>query len=135
MSATIIKILNSGTSGSPSALATGELAYSYLSGTLINGGDRLYIGTGTEINGEAANIEVIGGKYFTDMLDHTKGTLTANSALIVDADGKIDVFNVDNITLNGNTLSSTDTNGNIYLDPDGTGLVQVSSKLYVTGDL
>ena len=135
MSATIIKILNSGTSGSPSALATGELAYSYLSGTLINGGDRLYIGTGTEINGEAANIEVVGGKYFTDMLDHTKGTLTANSALIVDANGKIDVFNVDNITLNGNTLSSTDTNGNIYLDPDGTGLVQVSSKLYVTGDL
>ena len=135
MSATIIKILNSGTSGSPSALATGELAYSYLSGTLINGGDRLYIGTGTETAGEAANIEVIGGKYFTDMLDHTKGTLTANSALIVDANGKIDILNVDNITLDGNTISSTDTNGNIILDPDGTGLVQVSSNLYVTGDL
>lgn len=135
MSATIIKILNSGTSGSPSSLATGELAYSYLSGTLINGGDRLYIGTGTETNGEAANIEVIGGKYFTDMLDHTKGVLTINSALIVDANGKLDVLNVDNITLNGNTISTTDTNGDLIIDPDGTGLVQVSSKLYVTGDL
>lgn len=135
MSATIIKILNSGTSGSPSALATGELAYSYLAGTLINGGDRLYIGTGTETAGEAANIEVIGGKYFTDMLDHTKGTLTANSALVVDGNSKIDVLNVDNITLDSNTISSTDTNGNLILDPNGTGLVQVSSDLYVTGDL
>ena len=135
MSATIIKILNSGTSGSPSSLATGELAYSYLSGTLINGGDRLYIGTGTETNGEAANIEVIGGKYFTEMLDHTKGVLTANSALIVDANGKLDILNVDNITLNGNTISTTNTNGDLIIDPDGTGQVQVSSDLYVTGDL
>ena len=135
MSATIIKILNSGTSGSPSALATGELAYSYLAGTLVNGGDRLYIGTGTETNGEAANIEVIGGKYFTDMLDHTKGALTANSAIIVDGNSKIDVLNVDNITLNGNTISTTDVNGNLILDPNGTGLVQVSSNLDVTGDL
>ena len=135
MSATIIKILNSGTSGSPSALATGELAYSYLAGTLSNGGDRLYIGTGTETNGEAANIEVIGGKYFTEMLDHTKGALKANSAIVVDGNSKIDVLNVDNITLNGNTITTTDVNGNLILDPNGTGLVQVSSNLDVTGDL
>tara|TARA_R110002167_G_scaffold6333_3_gene29468 strand:- start:222 stop:407 length:186 start_codon:yes stop_codon:yes gene_type:complete len=60
--ATIIKIKNSGTVGSPTAVATGEMAYSYLSGSQSNGGDRIYIGTGTETAGEAANIEVIGGK-------------------------------------------------------------------------
>ena len=32
-------------------------------------------------------IDVIGGKIFTDKLDHTPGTLTINSALIVDSDG------------------------------------------------
>jgi hypothetical protein len=35
-------------------------------------------------------------------------------------------FNVDNINVNGNTVSSTDTNGNINLTPNGTGSVVVS---------
>jgi hypothetical protein len=123
-----IKIKRSGVSGSPSALALGELAYSYLSGTDANGGDRLYIGTGLETAGEAANIEVIGGKYFTQKLDHTPGTLTANSALIVDADFKINVLNVDNITINGNAITSTDANGNIQLSPNGSGSVDVATS-------
>jgi hypothetical protein len=126
---TIIKIKNSGVSGSPSALATGELAYSYLTGTLSNGGDRLYIGTGTEdsLTGAAANIEVIGGTYFTSKLDHTPGTLTASSALIVDANSKIDIFNVDNLRLDGNTISSTDANGDINVTPNGTGDVNITT--------
>jgi hypothetical protein len=124
---TIIKIKNSGISGSPSALATGELAYSYLTGTLSNGGDRLYIGTGAEDAGAAANIEVIGGTYFTSKLDHTPGTLTSSSALIVDADSKIDIFNVDNLRLDGNTLSSTNINGDINLSAAGTGDINLST--------
>jgi hypothetical protein len=125
---TIIKIKNSGVSGSPSALATGELAYSFLTGNLSNGGDRLYIGTGTEdVTGEAANIEVIGGTYFTSKLDHTPGTLTASSALIVDANSKIDIFNVDNLRLDGNTLSSTDANGEINVTANGTGEINIST--------
>jgi hypothetical protein len=123
----IIKIRRSGSSGSPSELAQGELAYSYLSGTQSNGGDRLYIGTGTEIAGVAANIEVVGGKYFTEKLDHVPGVLAANSALIVDADGKIDILNVDNITINGNEISSTNTDGNITLNPTGSGAIDASS--------
>lgn len=127
--ATIIKIKNSGVSGSPSALATGELAYSFLSGTQINGGSRLYVGTGTEdsLTGAAANIEVVGGTYFTDKLDHTLGVLTASSALLVDANSKIDIFNVDNLRLDGNTLSSTDTNGTINIAANGTGLIALST--------
>ena len=124
--ASIIRIKRSGATGSPSALAQGEVAYSYLAGTELNGGDRLYIGTGTETNGEAANIEVIGGKYFTQKLDHTPGTLTANSAIITDASNKIDILNVDNVTINGNTISTTNLNGNLVLDPNGTGSVDVS---------
>jgi len=123
----LIRIKRSGSSGSPGALAQGEMAYSFLGGTQSNGGERLYIGTGTETGGIAANIEVIGGKYFTDKLDHVPGTLTASSALIVDADSKIDVLNIDNITINGNSITSTDANGNIVLDPNGTGSVNVSS--------
>ena len=123
--ASIIRIKRSGTNGNPSTLGAGELAYSALAGTISNGGDRLYIGFGTETAGNAANRFVIGGKYFTDMMDHATGTLTANSAVLVDANSKIDVWNVDNLTLNGNTISSTDTNGNILLDPNGTGYVQL----------
>lgn len=114
--ASIIKIKRSGVTGSPSALGNGELAYSYLSGA---GGDRLYIGTGTEDeSGAAANIEVIGGKYFTDMLDHTAGTTTASSAIITDANNKISVLNVDNIVIDGNTVSTT--SGNLTLNPTGS---------------
>jgi len=126
---TIIKLKNSGVSGSPTALATGELAYSFLTGTLSNGGDRLFIGTGTEdaLTGAAANIEVIGGTYFTSKLDHALGTLTASSALIVDANSKIDIFNVDNLRLDGNTISSTDANGAISVTANGTGTIGVST--------
>ena len=124
--ASIIRIKRSGTTAAaPSPLANGELAYSAAAGTQGNGGDRLYIGFGTETAGNAANQFVIGGKYFTDMLDHVHGVVTADSALIVDTNKKLDELNVDNLTLNTNTLSSTDSNGNIYLDPNGTGYVQI----------
>lgn len=35
---------------------------------------------------------------------------------------------VDNITINGNVISSTDTNGNIVFNPNGSGVVDVSSS-------
>ena len=125
----IIKIRRSGSSGSPAALAQGELAYSYLGGSQSNGGDRLYIGTGTETGGAAANIEVIGGKYFTEKLDHVPGVLTANSALIVDSSSKIDALNVDNISIDGNSITSTNINGDITIAPNGTGKT-VATNLY-----
>jgi hypothetical protein len=128
--ASIIRIKRSSVSGNPNTLAAGELAYSALTDNGSNGGDRLYIGIGTETEGNAANHFVIGGKFFTDRLDHTAGTLTASSAVVVDANNKIDVFNVDNLTLDGNTLSSTDTNGNISITPNGTGKT-VITNLYI----
>ena len=114
--AALLRIKRSGTSGDPTTLGQGELAYSYLTDNGSNGGDRLYIGTGTEIAGNAINHEVIGGKFFTQMLDHTKGTLIANSAIIVDADSKIDQLKVDDLTFDGSTISAT---GSITFDTTG----------------
>ena len=127
--ASIIRIKRSEVTGNPSVLGAGELAYSALSGTQSNGGDRLYIGMGTETAGDAANHYVIGGKYFTDKLDHVEGTLTANSAIIVDGSSKIDVINVDNITIDGNTISTTNQDGNLVLSPSGNGVVDVATSL------
>lgn len=124
----LIRVKRSGSTGSPSALAQGEMAYSFLSGSQSNGGDRLYIGTGTESGGVAANIEVIGGKYFTSKLSHVPGTLTANAAVIVDGSGKIDTFNSTALTANTFTItgsltanSSTGTSGQV-LTSNSTGV-------------
>ena len=38
-----------------------------------------------------------------------------------------DQLNVDNLRLDGNTISSTDTNGDITLDPNGTGKVGINT--------
>ena len=124
----IIRVKRSGTAGSPAALAQGEMGYSFLAGTQANGGDRLYIGTGTETGGVAANIEAIGGKYFTTKLTHVPGTLTANAAIITDVNNKIDTINVANFAIAGNTISTNLTNANIILNPNGTGVIDVSGK-------
>ena len=126
--ASIVRIKRSETGGNPSTLGQGELAYSALPDNGSNGGDRLYVGMGTETAGNAVNHVVIGGKYFTDKLDHTPGTLTANSALIADADSKLDNLKVDNIDINGNTISSTNANGDINVTPNGSGSVVLDGQ-------
>ena len=130
--ASIIRIKRSSVAGNPATLGAGELAYSALTDNGSNGGDRLYIGIGTETAGNAANHFVIGGKYFTDMLDHARGTLTADSAILVDSDSKINNLKVDNLDFDGNTISSTDTNGNITLTPNGTGKLVLNNP-YING--
>ena len=68
------------------------------------------------------------------MMEHTPGALagvtnTRNSdggiVAILDSSRKIDVWNVDNLTLDGNTLSSTDNNGDIIFNPNGSGEVMI----------
>jgi hypothetical protein len=110
--ATVIQIKRSGVAGSPAELGQGELAYSYLADNGSNGGDRLYIGTGTETAGVAADIEVIGGVYFTSKLDHTPGTLTASSAVITDSNSAIDAFKIGNSTTVGGTLTLNEGSNN-----------------------
>ena len=132
--ASTIRIKRSGTAGNPSTLGAGELAYSAADSASVSGGDRLYVGFGTETNGNAANHIVIGGEYFTSKLDHTLGTLTPDSAVLVDSNKKINEFFVDNLGFDGNTISSTDTNGNINIVPNGTGDVFVTADTTIVGD-
>lgn len=109
--AQVIKIKRSSTTATPTSLAQGELAYSS-EGT----SNKLFIG-----NPGTGDVTVIGGKYFTDMLDHTAGSLTASSAIIVDASSKIDQLNVDHITIDGNAITSTNADGDLSITPNGTG--------------
>jgi|TARA_R100000030_G_scaffold96536_1_gene84757 hypothetical protein len=109
-----IKIKRSTSSAQPaSALSVGELAYSFNS-------NKLFIGDGS-------NNDIIGGQLYTNMLDHTAGTLTASSAIIVDSNSKIDNLLVDNLQLNGNTISSG--SGNITIS-SATGSISVAGAAH-----
>lgn len=118
MAGSIIKIKRSSTTAEPS-LQVGELAYSWGTGTYDNGGERLYFG---KVVGESIVPSVIGGAYFTQMLDHERGKLTASSAIIVDANKKIDQLKTTNITIGGDdvvtpTPNDIAANGGLRLNP------------------
>ena len=126
--ATVVRLKKSTGTTAPTTLADGEIGYTQGTGTQANGGYRLFIGAGTESGGVADHTDIIGGKYFTEMLDHVHGTLTASSAVIVDSNSKIDNWNVDNININQNTISTTNSNGSLVLDPNGSGKINASDS-------
>jgi hypothetical protein len=111
--ATVIQIKRSSGTAAPSSLKIGELAYTYGTGTQGNLGDRIFIGEGgTGGDGNANNVTVIGGQYFTDKLDHVDGTLTANSALTVDTNKAIDEILIGNNASTGGTLKLNEGTNN-----------------------
>jgi hypothetical protein len=67
-------------------------------------------------------------------VDVTAGTLTASKAIVVDGSSKIDNLKVDNIDINGNTISSTDTNGTITITPHGTGDIILDGQKWPQAD-
>jgi len=110
---TIIQIKRSSGTTAPATLKLGELAYTYGTGTQANLGDRIFIGEGgVDGNGDANNITVIGGQYFTDQLDHVQGTLTASSALLVDSNKAIDEIFIGNNASAGGTLKLNEGTNN-----------------------
>jgi len=129
--ATRIKIKRSSanpTATPSSVLGQGELAYAEGTSTYgdnqsatVTSYGKLFIGKGSETGGVAAGLDIIGGKYFTDLLDHTHGQVKVNSAVITDSAKKVDEWNVDNLKLDTNTISSTNSNGDILFDTNGTG--------------
>lgn len=134
--ASIIRIKRSSVSGNPATLGAGELAYSALADNGSNGGDRLYIGMGTETTGNAANHIIIGGKYYTGLIDAAGAGGTLNTAAksipILSATGTIDKWLVGNLQLTSSTLSSTNTNGDINITPNGTGKLVLNNP-YING--
>ena len=111
--ATVIQIKRSSGTSAPSTLKLGEIAYTYGTGTQGNLGDRLFIGEGgTGGDGNANNVTVIGGQYFTDQLDHVQGTLTASSAILVDSNKAIDELLVGNNATTGGTIKFNEGTNN-----------------------
>jgi len=103
---TTFRIKRSPTSGNPATLAQGELAYSYLTNNGSNGGDILYVGTGTETLGNAANHVKIGGLFYTSQIDNATSSNTASTLVKRDGSGN---FSAGTITaaLSGNASTST----------------------------
>lgn len=69
--------------------------------------------------------------------DGTTGKIIQNSGVTISDADVVDgatQLNVDNIRIDGNTISSTNTNGNILVEPDGTGEIQLNDRmtLYAT---
>lgn len=68
------------------------------------------------------------------------GVLDINSAMetlgqtVVGTIGVTGQLNVDNLRVDGNTLSSTDAGGNVVIDPNGAGLIEIGSAVFPTTD-
>ena len=135
--ASIIRIKRSSGTAKPATLNWGELGY--VTGIGSFGGtnqykDRIFIGD------DGQNTNPVGGYYYASMMEHTPGTIsgvtnTRNSdggiVAVLDSDRKVDLWNVDNLTLDANTLSSTDTDGDIIFNPAGSGEVMIPDDTFL----
>ena len=131
--ASIIRVKRSTGTSAPSSLQFGEVGVTLSGGgTQGNSGDRLFVGD----NG--GNPQVVGGRYFTDLLSNTAGSVAsaANASTaangfvaIVDQNRKVDQWNVDNLRLDANVLSSTNTDGDIFFTPNGSGEVVIGDDI------
>ena len=136
---TIIRIKRSANALAPGTLKLGELAFTYGTGTAGNAGDRLFVGAGgVDGSGNANDIDVIGGKYFTSLFPTTNGVITAEKLITTDSNKRIDEIIVGNettqsgrITFNEATNNGSNnvilkaplslTNSSTLLLPDGAG--------------
>jgi hypothetical protein len=129
-----ILIKRSTGSTAPGTITYGELALTTgANGTQANAGDRLFAG---DNNGAA---QVVGGRFFTDMLDHVHGTVTASSAVLVDSNSKVDTWNVDDINLNANVITTATTDADLIFRANGTGKLVIEDgqelEFGTTGDV
>jgi hypothetical protein len=135
--ATIIQIKRSPGTTAPASLKLGELAYTYGSGTQGNAGDRLFIGTGgIDVGtGNALFEDIIGGKYFTQKLDHVDGTLTASSAILVDANLAINTINVGNALSTGGEIRFNEgtNNGTFFIGLKAPNSIATSKTFTLPG--
>jgi hypothetical protein len=100
-----ILIKRSTSSSTPSALANGELAYSAQS-------NKLFIG---RPGGGTGDIDVIGGKYYTDIITAATASNTASKLVLRDSSGNFSAGTI-TATLTGNVT------GNVTGNTSGTAL-------------
>jgi hypothetical protein len=118
--ASILRIKRSEVSGNPAVLAAGELAYSALADNGSNGGDRLYVGMGTETAGNAVNHVIIGGKRYTDLVDAATNLNTANTLVRRDAIGSVLLDVTGTLTGNASTATTWQNARSLALTGDAT---------------
>lgn len=119
--ASILRIKRSETGGNPATLGQGELAYSALADNGSNGGDRLYIGMGTETAGNAVNHIVIGGKYFTDQITNATSAGLPGRLVRLDASGSFTATTISaSLAGNANTSSQWVSARDLSLTGDAT---------------
>ena len=146
--ASIIRIKRSSGTSKPSTLQWGE--FGYVTGIGSFGGtnqykDRIFLGD------DGTNANPVGGYYYTSMMEHDPGAVAGvqntrnqdggvvavmeplpNTGLGGASSLKVDQWNVDNLRIDTNTISSTDTDGDIVLDPNGTGEIQIPDDTFLT---
>ena len=148
--ASIIRIKRSSGTSKPSSLQWGE--YGYVTGIGSYGGtnqykDRIFLGD------DGTNANPVGGYFYTSMMEHAAGAIAGqasantrnqdrgvvavlapatNSGLGGAESLKVDEWNVDNLRLDGNVISSTDTDGDIKLDPNGSGEVHIPDDTFLS---
>ena len=133
--ASIIRVKRSTGIIAPASLNFGELGLTVGVGTHGNGGGRLFAGDPSN------NSLTVGGRYYTDLLSIAPGLVegqtnptTASNGFVavLDQNRKVDQWNVDNIRIDGNIISSTNTDGDINLDPNGTGEIIIPDDTFLT---
>ena len=160
--ASIIRVKRSTGNAAPSTINYGELAVTIANGTQGNKGGRLFVGDNTSPDPDPI---VIGGKYYTDMMQNTPGTVAgganANTGTLSNgfipilerensghpggsASGfgevsaavanmpRVNQWNVDNITIDGNTISSNNVDGDIRFVTNGGGQVIINDDTKLT---
>ena len=103
--AQVIKIKRSNSTASPTSLSAGELAYS-------SNSNKLFVG-----HPQSAAVTAIGGAVYVNMLDHTAGTLTASSAVLVDGNSKIDQLKSGNTVITGSNNTISTSSGALTIAP------------------
>ncbi len=144
-----IRIKRSTGVAAPGSLLFGELGLTDGVGTHGNFGYRLFVGD------NAGNVDVIGGRYYTDMLSIAPGavasqvnpTTPTNGIVPILSHGyngyvgdgsslanlpRVDQWTVDNITLNANSIHTSNANGDLILDCHGTGEVIIPDDSFFT---
>lgn len=89
--------------------------------------------TGNTISSIDVNGNIILAPNGTGIVDVQKTLVTLNQTVTgtVSITGQL---NADNLRIDGNIISSTNTNGNITLDPNGTGVISVSADVLPDAD-
>lgn len=117
--------------GDENLVTTGTLSVGELTTTALNV-DNLRL-DGNTVSSTDANGNITLSPNGTGQVELLK-SLSGLNASFVGTVGVTGVFNADNLTLDANTISSTNLNGNISLVPNGTGEITVSSNILPSSD-